>query len=124
MTAYEQISLFEETVPWASAQRRCGRRTRPTPSGRGRHETSLAAHEATRPQMVGRRMDIWRWLRANGPATDRDVRDGLYGAAADMNMVRPRITEMLGAGWLIEEGTTHDAATGMRVRRVRAVLGG
>jgi hypothetical protein len=88
--------------------------------GRGRNEESQAAHEAIQPTVTGRRAEIRCWLIAHGPATDRQIRDGLFGSGADMNMVRPRVTELLAIGSIIEEGRVADAATGMTVRVVRA----
>ena len=104
---------------------RTGRRDARTTDGRGRHADSLAAHGALdQERLTGRRAQIVTWLARHGrPATDREVRDALYGQAADMNMVRPRISELLDAGALREAGTARDAATGMTVRLV-AVKGG
>jgi hypothetical protein len=92
-----------------------------TGSGRGRHENSLVAHDAMSVELRGRRAEVMGWLRDHGPATDRQVRDGLYGPTADMNMVRPRISELLDARLLWELDRVEDASTGMQVRRV-AVL--
>jgi hypothetical protein len=92
-----------------------------TGSGRGRHENSLAGHDAMAVELRGRRAEVMGWLRDHGPATDRQVRDGLYGVNADMNMVRPRISELLDARVIRELDRVEDASTGMTVRRV-AVL--
>ena len=88
--------------------------------GRGRHENSLAARDDARLQTVltGRRAQITAWLSAHGPATDREIARGLFGEGADMNMVRPRVSELLDAGALAEAGRTRDAVTGMMVRTV------
>lgn len=86
--------------------------------GRGRHENSLGAHDAIAVELRGRRAEVMAWLRNHGPATDRQVRDGLYGPNADMNMVRPRISELLDARMIREVDRIEDAATGMQVRRV------
>ncbi len=101
-----------------------GRRDARTTDGRGRHSNSLLPHDELQTIWTGRRAQIVAWLAAHGPATDRQVRDGLYGHRpdADMNMVRPRITELLDAGALRVAGTATDEATGMTVRRV-AVTG-
>lgn len=89
-----------------------------TGSGRGRHENSLGAHDAIAVELRGRRAEVMTWLRNHGPATDRQVRDGIYGPNADMNMVRPRISELLDARVIREVDRIEDAATGMQVRRV------
>lgn len=93
--------------------------------GRGRHENSLAARgdRGIQEVLTGRRAQVAAWLAANGPATDREIARGLFGAAADMNMVRPRVSELLDAGALREVDRVRDAATGMTVRRVAATGG-
>jgi hypothetical protein len=50
-------------------------------------------------------------------ATDRMVRDQLR--MADMNMVRPRLTELVHAGWLVECGDVEDTTTHKMVRVLR-----
>jgi hypothetical protein len=95
-----------------------------TGSGRGRHENSLGAHDAMSVELRGRRAEVMGWLRDHGPATDRQVRDGLYGPNADMNMVRPRISELLDARVLRELDRVEDASTGMQVRRVEVTGSG
>jgi hypothetical protein len=95
-----------------------------TGSGRGRHENSLAGHDAMAVELRGRRAEVMGWLRDHGPATDRQVRDGLYGPNADMNMVRPRISELLDARVIRELDRVEDASTGMQVRRVEVTGSG
>lgn len=87
-------------------------------NGRGRHSNSLAASEQMQTIITARRAAITAWLRDYGPATDRQVRDALFGTNADMNMVRPRITELLDAGALVECGSVECEVTGRRVRQV------
>lgn len=48
------------------------------------------------------------------PLTDRQVMEKL--GKTDPNAVRPRITELVDAGVLKEEGSINDLATGKRVR--------
>lgn len=91
--------------------------------GRGRHSNSLAASEQMGSVITARRAAITAWLRDHGPATDRQVRDALFGPGADMNMVRPRITELLDAGALRECGSVECEITGRKVRLV-TVTGG
>lgn len=88
--------------------------------GRGRHENSLAARaEADRSgRLSGRRAQIFEWVSANGPATDREIARGLFGPHADMNLVRPRVSELLAAGRLRELDRVQDSVTGAHVRRV------
>jgi predicted HTH transcriptional regulator len=118
----QQTTLWDERhhaalTAQADAQRE---RYRRRADGRGRHNNSLAAHgELTSTTMSARRAAIVAWLAAHGPATDRQVRDALFGIAADMNMVRPRITELLDAGALRECGSVECEVTGRRVRQVK-----
>ena len=87
-------------------------------SGRGRHENSLGAHDAITVELRGRRAEVMAWLRSHYPATDRQLAHGLFGACADMNQVRPRVTELLDARLLTEVDRVRDVDTGMMVRRV------
>ncbi len=120
----EQLTLFAERATWASEQRRRPRRQkclRHSDDGRGRHDNSLEAHDRLAGALAGRRAEIAAWVELHGPATDREIVRGLYGEWADMNMVRPRVTELLESGHLAEAGKVRDETTGMMVRRVRAV---
>ncbi len=120
----QQTTMFGVRGEWVKVRPPRQERCKPA-DGRGRHPNSLLPHDEMQQIFTGRRAQIVAWLTAHGPATDRQVRDGLYGHRpdADMNMVRPRITELLDAGALREAGTATDEATGMTVRRV-AVTGG
>ena len=123
----EQMTLFGDPLRGlgGTVQRRRSRPSRPRPDGRGRHDNSLAAHGDDRLQraLTGRRAEIVAWLREHGPATDREIVTGLYYEGADMNLVRPRVTELLAARAVAEVDRVRDAATGMMVRRV-SVTGG
>lgn len=55
------------------------------------------------------------------PMTDREIKDSLFGPSADMNMVRPRISEMKAGGWIVEIGRQQDKVTGQNVRLVKTV---
>ncbi len=129
MGAYDENDLFH----YASAKyaERMGRREqddaqkpeRPAVT-RALHQHSLDAHEATAETMQGRKRAILEWLRAYGPATDRQVKDAVVGDRADMNSVRPRITELIGLGLAHEVGSIKDDVTGLHVRIVRARMEG
>ncbi len=120
----QQLTLFPDpSRHLASVQRRRARPARPRPDGRGRHDHSLAAHTGIEHALTGRRAEIVAWLRDHGPATDRQIVAGLYFEGADMNLVRPRVSELLDANALVEADKVRDAVTGMMVRRV-AVSGG
>lgn len=55
--------------------------------------------------------------------TDREVKDCLFRAGKiphdDMNMVRPKISKLVGEGFLIEVDEVLDRGTQRKVRRVR-----
>ena len=89
--------------------------------GRVMHADSLAARERHTLELSGRMLDVWNHLRTHGPATDRELRDALFGATADMNMVRPRITDLKRLGRVREIGHRADPVTGVPVRIVEAV---
>lgn len=57
---------------------------------------------------------ILAWIRMHGPATDRQICEGLN--MPDMNNVRPRCTELLDGGYLQEVGMRRDHVTGKPVR--------
>jgi hypothetical protein len=123
MQMLQQMTLFPEPRrDYTRAERRAARGGAVArPDGRGRHDNSLAAHDALARALTGRRAEIMAWLDVHGPATDRQIVEGLFHAGADMNLVRPRVTELLDAGLLAECGKVRDEATGMMVRRVAAV---
>lgn len=111
----------------ASLAQRRQQEDRPEPAQapeRALHRHSLEAHAATEETMTGRKRAIMEWLRAYGPATDRQVKEALFGVAADMNTVRPRITELIAAGRCHEVGSIKDDVTGLPVRIVRARMEG
>jgi hypothetical protein len=84
------------------------------------HENSLAAFEAISDERCERAEVIYQLLtRALQPVTDRDVARQL--GFTDMNMVRPRITELINNRWVIEAGSRKCAVTGKTVRTVKAL---
>ena len=122
----QQLMLFPERSFMSGVPRR-GRPARrvqqPADDGRGRHENSLAARVDHQQAFTGRRLEVLTWLKKHGPATDREIVAGLFFDGADMNLVRPRVTELLDARAVAEVEQVCDAVTGMMVRRV-AVTGG
>lgn len=116
MSTAVQLDLFAAaTERWVEAH---------LPRERDLHIHSLEAVEAKAEDFKGRKAEIVAWLRQYGPATDRQVRDALFGDRADMNMVRPRITELVKIGVCHEVGAVKDDATGLHVRIVRAKMEG
>lgn len=87
---------------------------------RSLHVNSLRAYEQGRVDLFSKReLAILGAFRAAGPgakATDRQVMIAL--GFSDMNSVRPRITELINDGVLVEVGETTDGVTRKRVRLV------
>ncbi len=82
------------------------------------HDNSLAAYRAEEPKLSTRAQAIYAWLVAHGPATDRQIMEGM--GFRDMNAVRPRVTELLELphAKLMEVGDVRCQTTGKTVRRV------
>jgi len=64
------------------------------------HENSRRAYNEIRNTLNDREMEIYDAFLQNGAMTDRQVRDRL--GKDDMNDVRPRISELVQRGLLIE----------------------
>jgi hypothetical protein len=96
---------------------------RPAETVTRRQEVHANSREAyhSEPQRISlRAAQILRhFTTIYAPQTDRQVMTAL--GFSDMNSVRPRITELIKAGLLIESGDTVDYVTGKRVRLVRAL---
>jgi hypothetical protein len=85
---------------------------------RALHAHSLAARDHHQDAHKGRKQLIVDCLVVKGkPMTDRQIRDAICHGG-DMNTVRPRITELLKEGKLVDCGEIEDAATGEQVRVV------
>lgn len=75
---------------------------------------SLSARAHHQEEFKGRKGLILDALRIAGkPQTDRQIKERLFGEAADMNMVRPRVNDLLHEGRLmlcceIEDHVTHE----------------
>jgi hypothetical protein len=83
------------------------------------HAHSLEAKENNQDAHNGRKALILECLQLRAkPLTDRQIRDACCGETADMNSVRPRITELIREGKLMECGEIEDHATGENVRLV------
>jgi hypothetical protein len=86
---------------------------------RALHVHSLEARDHNQEAHKGRKALILECLELRGkPQTDRQIRDACCGEAADMNSVRPRITELIREGKLIECGEIEDPVTHEDVRVV------
>lgn len=78
------------------------------------HEHSRQAYRAERPNLSARAKLVLEWVRLHPGTTDRDIRAGL--GYADMNAIRPRVTELVEAGKLVEVGARRCPVTGKTVR--------
>lgn len=79
------------------------------------HDNSLAAYRSEEPRLSKRICAILDWLRQNGAATDRQVAYGM-GFGENLNAVRPRCTELVLLGILVEIGNRKCPTTGKTVR--------
>lgn len=80
------------------------------------HPNSRAAYFEGAGMISRRAQMVLDWVRANGRATDRQVMQGL--GFAEPNAVRPRITELVDIGALIEVGSIACPVTHKTVRLV------
>jgi len=81
------------------------------------HSNSIESYHDIKPELSGRRRDVYITLYKNSSKlTDREVKD-LMGFP-DMNSVRPRITELVNSGYVKEVGATKCPVTGKTVRQV------
>ena len=78
------------------------------------HEHSVAAYHQELPRLSKRAAAIIDWLELHPRSTDREVMVGM--GFSDMNCVRPRITEAVELGALVEVGETVCSFTGKTVR--------
>jgi hypothetical protein len=95
----------------------------PIARGQGGHENSRESFHAPGAALgrSERTAAILGWLAMHGPATDRDIAAGL--GFADLNAVRPRITEGIQSGLFVELLLhARCPVTGKLVRRVAAAI--
>lgn len=84
------------------------------------HLNSIASYRRLAEfQLAERKEMIIGLLVQYGPLTDREVADKL--GFVDMNAVRPRITELLQLGWIVETGSIYDMETERHVRMIKYV---
>lgn len=80
------------------------------------HANSIEAFHASARMISRRAQAVLEWVREHGRATDRQIARGL--GFAEMNAVRPRVTELVDLGVLHEVGSTRCEVTGKTVRLV------
>jgi len=67
------------------------------------HPHSLAAYRDSIAELSAREKQIYHYLSGVGPQTARQIKSALY-PGQDMNMVRPRLTELKATGMIQEAG--------------------
>lgn len=80
------------------------------------HANSIDAFHEEEGRLSKRAELIYAWILQHGPRTDREVMQGM--GYPDMNNVRPRITELIEAGRLMEVCDRRCNVTGKTVRVV------
>ena len=81
------------------------------------HENSVQAYLEELPRLSQRAEAIMVYIRGYGkPLTDRQIMQGMR--FADMNCVRPRVTELVKRGLLYEVDSIKCDVTNKQVRRV------
>ena len=80
------------------------------------HQNSVDSYDAVKPDIPTRHVEIVRVLADRGPLTDREVCEAL--GFRDMNHVRPRITELVERGQVVEFDSVRCRVTNRTVRRV------
>lgn len=86
------------------------------------HTHSLEAYRELRLSLPARKSEILGAVRRLGTATDRGIAAWLD--YADLNQVRPRVTELIAAGLLVELKATRCPVTGKTVRVVALPVSG
>jgi hypothetical protein len=85
------------------------------------HINSLIAYHDEHKTFNEREKLIYGQLMFAGRQTDREIKDALFSLSADMNTVRPRVSDLIEKGWVKEVGQKRDAVTGKTVRIVKAL---
>lgn len=80
------------------------------------HDNSIAAYHSQEAKLSRRAQAVLEWITEHGPHTDRQVMRGM--GFAEPNSVRPRITELILCGKLMEVGNVTCPVTHKTVRRV------
>lgn len=80
------------------------------------HQHSIAAYHSELPKLSRRVLAIIDWLELHPKKTDREIMLGM--GFTDMNMVRPRVTEAIELGAMVEVSEKVCQVTGKTVRIV------
>ena len=81
------------------------------------HTNSLQAFHSEQPKLSAREQLVYDYILEHGPRTDRELAYGL-GFGENLNATRPRVTELIKRGRLMEVGSIECPVTHKRVRRV------
>lgn len=65
------------------------------------HANSIEAFHSQEAKLSRRAQAVLQWVTEHGPRTDREIAYGM-GYGENLNAVRPRITELIDAGKLME----------------------
>ena len=79
-------------------------------------ENSLEAYRELKGHLSDRAVLIYEFIEKKGISTERQIKNGLE--LDDMNAVRPRVTELIQAGLLVEGEKVIDKKTSRHVRTV------
>lgn len=80
------------------------------------HRNSLDCYQAEEAKLSARAQAIYDYLERHGPRTDRQLMREM--GFQDMNAIRPRVTELIDAGKLMELQSVRCEVTRKTVRRV------
>lgn len=79
------------------------------------HDHSIQTFYETEQERAKRRAEVFEaFIKIGRPATDREICYSL--GYSDLNSTRPRVSEMIDSGELIEVGKVIDHVTGRKVR--------
>lgn len=85
------------------------------------HINSIESYYQERAKLSQRAVEIYEYLdRHPQGLTDRQIRNGLY-PGRDLNATRPRLTEMVSAGWMVECGSSTEDGRTVRIVRTRSM---
>ena len=105
----DQLSFYEPSAT--------GNTVRAVARPQHMHANSLAAYREDRVKLSARSLAILIAVKDNSaPMYPRQILKSLYPQSDNVNLVNPRITELVTAGLLFEVGTTIDPATNKPVR--------
>lgn len=81
------------------------------------HSNSVEAYHAEESRLSKRARAVLAWVTRHGPMTDRQIAYGM-GYGENLNACRPRISELIEDGFLVEVGNIRCPVTGKTVRKV------